>query len=294
VVLGPPEGMRAGAYVRGRATGTREFDVLSPRHLVPAVHAILLTGGSAYGLGAADGVMRWLRERDRGFPVDVGIVPIVPAAVVFDLGPLGRSDRWPGPDAGYAACDGAGLTVAEGSVGAGAGATVGKALGPEHAMKGGVGTWAERAGDLVVGALAVVNAFGDVLAADGRILAGARTAAGFADARARVVAGERAVRRWGNTTLAVVGTNAPLDRHQLAEVARSAADALSWRIRPVGTPVDGDVVFAVATGGGPPADALRVELLAQDALAIAIERAVTQARGVAGIPGLADAPGAEA
>ena len=288
VVLGPADGMRAGAYVRGRATGTREFDVLSPRHLVPAIHAILLTGGSAYGLGAADGVLRWLRERGRGFPVGVGVVPIVPAAVVFDLGPIGRSDRWPGPDDGYAACEAAGASVAEGSVGAGTGATVGKALGIEHAMKGGVGTWSVRAGDLVVGALAVVNAFGDVLDAEGSILAGARDGAGFANARSRLAEGALPSRRWGNTTLAVVGTNAALDRHQLAEVARAAADALSWRIRPVGTAVDGDVVFAVATGSGVAPDALQVELLAQDVVAQAIGRAVTEARGLSGVPGIGD------
>jgi L-aminopeptidase/D-esterase-like protein len=280
--------MRAAAHVRGRAAGTRELDALSPRHLVPAVHALLLTGGSAYGLGAADGVMRWLRERDRGFPAGVGVVPIVPAAVVFDLGPIGRSDRWPGPDDGYAACDAAGTTVAEGSVGAGTGATVGKAMGPEHAMKGGVGSWAVRAGDLVVGALAVVNAFGDVVGADGRILAGARTDAGFVDVRARLAGGAPPFRRWGNTTLAVVGTNAALDRAQLEEVARSAADALSWRIRPVGTAVDGDIVFAASTAGGPPVDPVQVELLAQDAVAAAIERAVTRAAGLGGVPGLAD------
>jgi len=294
VVLGPADGMRAGAYVRGRATGTREFDVLSPRHLVPAIHAILLTGGSAYGLGAADGVMRWLRERGRGFPVGVGVVPIVPAAVVFDLGPVGRSDCWPGPDDGFAACDAAGASVAEGSVGAGTGATVGKALGLEHAMKGGVGTWSVRGGDLVVGALAVVNAFGDVLDAGGQILAGARDGAGFANARSRLVAGAQPFRRWGNTTLVVVGTNAAFDRQQLSELAQAAADALPWRIRPVGTAVDGDVVFAVSTGTGASPDALRAELLAQDVVAIAIERAVREARGLSGVPGLADLGGESA
>jgi L-aminopeptidase/D-esterase-like protein len=280
--------MRAAACVRGRATGTRELDVLSPRHLVPAVHALLLTGGSAFGLGAADGVMRWLRERNRGFPVGVGVVPIVPAAVVFDLAPVGRADRWPGPDEGYAACEAAGVQVAEGSVGAGTGATVGKALGIEHAMKGGVGTWAVRSGDVVVGALAVVNAYGDVVDASGRVLAGARDAAGLADARARLLEGATPSRRWGNTTLAVVGTNATLDRQTLEEVARAAADALAWRIRPVGTAVDGDVVFAVSTGGTPVRDPLVAELLAQDALARSIERAVTEARGAGGVPGLAD------
>jgi L-aminopeptidase/D-esterase-like protein len=281
--------MRAAGHIRGRATGTREFDVLSPRHLVPAIHAILLTGGSAYGLGAADGVMRWLRERGRGFPVGVGVVPIVPAAVVFDLGPIGRSDAWPGPTEGYAACDAAGGAVEEGSVGAGTGATVGKALGIEHAMKGGAGSHAVRSGDLVVGALAVVNAYGDVVGADGRVLAGARHGSGFADARARLAEGAGAVRRFGNTTLVVVGTNAALDRHQLGDVARAAADALSWRIRPVGTAVDGDIVFAVSTGGASVPDPLRVELLAQDVTAQAIERGVTQAVGLGGVPGLARA-----
>ena len=288
VVLGPPGGMRAAGHIGGRATGTREFDVLSPRHLVPAIHAILLTGGSAYGLGAADGVMRWLRERGRGFPVGAGVVPIVPAAVVFDLAPIGRSDAWPGPAEGYAACEAADRGVEEGSVGAGTGATVGKALGIERAMKGGVGTWSVTAGDLVVGALAVVNAWGDVVAADGRVLAGAREGAGFADARARLAEGAGASRRLGNTTLVIVGTNADLDRPQLQEVARAAADALSWRIRPVGTAVDGDVVFAVSSGSVAVPDPLRVELLAQDVTAAAIERGVTQAEGLGVVPGLAD------
>ena len=289
VVLGPPAGMRAAAHLRGRATGTREFDVLSPRHLVPRIDGLLLTGGSAYGLGAADGVMRWLRAHDRGFRIpDIGVVPIVPAAVVFDLGPIGRSDRWPGPDEGYAACEAATLVVTEGSVGAGTGATIGKALGVERAMKGGVGTWAATGGDVIVGALAVVNAYGDVLNGAGGVLAGARGETGFADARAHLVAGEAPSTRFGNTTLAVVATNAALDRQALAEVARGAADALSWRIRPVGTAVDGDIVFALSVGEVAAPNPLTVELLAQDALCGAIERSVTEARGLGGVPGLAD------
>jgi L-aminopeptidase/D-esterase-like protein len=288
VVLGPPEGMAAAGYIRGRATGTREFDVLSPRHLVPRVNAILLTGGSAYGLGAADGVVRWLAERGRGFAVGATVVPIVPAAVVFDLAPIGRADHWPGPAEGYAACDAAGSEVAEGSVGAATGATVGKVLGPERAMKGGIGTSALAREGLIVGALAVVNAFGDVVDATGRILAGARDRDGFADARAHLLAGGVPMQRFGHTTLVVVGTNADLDRWALAEVARAAADALSWRIRPVGTAVDGDIVFAVSVGGAVAAHPLVVELLAQDAVTAAIERAVTRARGTAAVPGVAD------
>jgi L-aminopeptidase/D-esterase-like protein len=183
VVLAPPGGMRAAAACRGRATGTRELDALDPRHIVEHVDAILLTGGSAYGLGAADGVMRWLLARRRGFPVGPDIVvPIVPTAVLFDLGNTGAAPVWPGPDDAEAACAAAAAEIAEGSVGAGAGATVGKAAGIERAMKGGLGTWAARAGDVVVGALVAVNAVGDVRDARGAILAGARDdAGGFLD-----------------------------------------------------------------------------------------------------------------
>ncbi len=292
VVLAPPGGMRAAAYVRGRATGTRELDALSPSHLVPSVNAVLLTGGSAFGLGAADGVMRWLAERGRGFAVGVSVVPIVPAAVIFDLGPLGRHDRWPTAADAYAACDAAGTAVAEGSVGAGTGATVGKARGVEHAMKGGVGTWAERAGEVVVGALAVVNAFGDVRDATGAIIAGARAERGFVDAAAYLAAGGAPGGRFAvtgaNTTLVIVATNARLERTALVAVARAGADALARRITPVGTPVDGDVVFAASAGEVAAGSAVMVELLAQRAAEMAIERAVRLARGTSAVPGLAD------
>src|SRR5213593_4341316 len=186
VVLAPEGGMRGACAVRGRATGTRELDALHPRHLVGHVDAILLTGGSAYGLGAADGVMRWLRERGRGFPVGpAGVVPIVPTAVIFDfdLAPGSKADRWPTADDAYRACAAASPAIAEGSVGAGTGATVGKALGPRRAMKGGVGTWAVRAGDVVVSALVVLNAVGNVVDANGRILAGARQGGGGVDGK---------------------------------------------------------------------------------------------------------------
>jgi L-aminopeptidase/D-esterase-like protein len=291
VILGPPEGMAAAASVRGRATGTREFDALSPRHLVPGIHAILLTGGSAFGLGAADGVMRWLAERGRGFDVGVGVVPIVPAAVVFDLGMLGRSDRWPGPAEGYQACDAAGDSVEEGSVGAGTGVTVGKVMGPQGAMKSGVGTWAEQRGEVTVGALAVVNAFGDVRDAEGNIIAGARRDGEFVDARRYLAEGGAPggsfARSGSNTTLVVVGTNAHLSRGELAEVAAMSVDAMAQRVTPVGTQFDGDIVFAVSTEKITGAAPIAVEMLAQDAVATAIERAVTTAVGTKEVPGLA-------
>jgi len=291
VVLGPEGGMRAACAVRGRATGTREIDALNPRHLVDRIDAILLTGGSAYGLGAADGVMRWLRERGRGLPVgSAGIVPIVPTAVIFDfdLAPGGKADRWPTADDAYRACTAASADVAEGSVGAGTGATVGKALGPRAATKGGVGSWAASGGDIVVGALVVLNAVGNILDGSGAILAGARGADGtYVDALAHFGRGG-APFATRNTTLAVVATNATLDRTSLESLAQAAGDALARRIVPYGTLFDGDVVFAVSTAAATPATPLQAEALAGLALPIAVERAVRLARGLRGIPGLAD------
>ena len=295
VVLAPPGGMRAGVAIRGRATGTRELDALHPRHLVGHVDAVLLTGGSAYGLGAADGVVRWLRERGRGFPVGAaGVVPIVPTAVIFDfdLAPGGRADRWPSADDAYRACEAASPAIAEGSVGAGTGATVGKALGPRRAMKGGVGTWAARAGDVVVGALVVANAVGNVLDGAGRVLAGARGLDGKPVDALRYLA-EGGAPLGGaarHTTLAVVATNAALDKLQLEALAHAAGDAVARRIVPCGTPFDGDVVFAVSTAAVAPRTPLQAEALAQLAVPEAVERSVRLARGMGDVPGLADTP----
>lgn len=293
VVLAPPGGMRAAAALRGRATGTRELDPLDPRHVVGHADAIVLTGGSAFGLGAADGVMGWLRERGRGFPIRAElVVPIVSAAVIFDLGNTGAEPMWPGADAGAAACDAAGTDVAEGSVGVGAGATVGKAAGIARAMKGGVGTWASRGGDVVVGALVVTNAVGDVRDGRGAILAGAR------DERGQFLDTQRYLAQGGapfgsgppashNTTLAVVATNAALDKVALESLARAGSDALARRITPFGTLFDGDVVFAVSTAALHPASPLQAEALAAEVVPEALERAVRLARGTALTPGLA-------
>jgi L-aminopeptidase/D-esterase-like protein len=293
VVLAPPGGMRAAAIVRGRATGTRELDALHPGHLVPRIDAILLTGGSAYGLGAADGVMGWLRARGRGFPVRPGeVVPIVPAAVIFDLGTLDGDSRWPSPDDAARACDAAGATCAEGSVGAGAGATVGKAAGIARAMKAGVGAWAQTAGGVTVAALVVVNAVGDVRDGTGAILAGARDErGGFVDALAYLATGRAPFGvepPRANTTLAVVATDADLDRVELQGLAQAAGDALARRITPYGTLFDGDVVFAVSTARVAPASPLQAEALAAAVVPEAVERAVRLARGTAALPGLGD------
>src|SRR6266446_1508843 len=233
--------------------------------------------------------MRWLKERGRGLPVgSAGIVPIVPTAVIFDfdLAPGGKADRWPTADDAYRACTAASTSVAEGSVGAGTGATVGKALGPRAAMKGGVGSWAASGGDIVVGALVVLNAVGNILDGSGAILAGGKLVDALEHfARGGAPFGAVAAR---NTTLAVVATNATLDRTGLEALAQAAGDALARRIVPYGTLFDGDVVFAVSTAAAAPATPLQAEALAALAVPIAVERAVRLARGLMDIPGLAD------
>ena len=299
VVRGIADPFRAAAAITGRATGTRELDALSPHHLVDRVDAILLTGGSAYGLAAAAGAMRWMEERHRGFPVSGGVVPIVPAAVIFDLAPLGEFTARPDAAMAYAACEQARpAPVEEGSVGAGTGATVGKAAGARRAMKGGFGCAVDHEGDVMLGAMAVVNALGDVRDAQGRIIAGARADAAsgaFLDGERALAQGnaarirpERRVVAAENTTLCIVSSNVALSRVELAQLAQAASAALARRITPVGTSFDGDVIFATAPLEGVTAPPLQVETLAVRVLSDAIERAVRFARGRDGIPGMAD------
>jgi L-aminopeptidase/D-esterase-like protein len=298
VIRGIDGPFRAAAAIFGRATGTRELHVLSPEHIVDRVDAILLTGGSAYGLDAASGVMRWMEERGRGFDVGVGVVPIVPAAVVFDLVPLGRPDARPTPDMGYSACE---MAVAsgfdEGSVGAGTGTIVGKATGMGTSMKGGLGCAIRTGGTVTVGAVAVVNSLGDVRDASGRVIAGALDPdRRFIDTMTALTEGGgpdafRRARTLRNTTLAVVATDVVMDKVVLAQLAHAAGAALFKRITPTGTTFDGDVVFAicpVGTSSVRPAVVLQTETLAVAALETAIERAVRLARGRDGVPGLGD------
>jgi L-aminopeptidase/D-esterase-like protein len=294
VLRGVESAFRGGVCVFGRATGTRELETLDPTHQSGRVDAIMLTGGSAYGLDAAAGVMRWMEERKRGFDVGLGVVPIVPAAVLFDLS-IGDFRARPTADMAYAACDSARPTnIAEGCVGAGTGATVGKAAGREGAMKGGFGCGVRSAGPAVVCAAAAVNALGDVRAADGTIIAGARGKQGeFLDS-ARLMSQYASQPKFGrptpqHTTLCVVATNMALERSELAQLARAAGAALFRRITPVGTSFDGDVVFALSNPDGERGALLPLELLAASALEDAIERGVRTAVGRDGIPGLADA-----
>jgi L-aminopeptidase/D-esterase-like protein len=276
VVLLPGAGAVAGVDVRGPAPGTRETDLLQPGRLVEGVHAICLCGGSAFGLAAADGVMRFLREREVGQPVGPVRVPIVPAAVLFDLAT--GAVAWPGPDEGYAACLAASeRPPAEGRVGAGTGATVGKLLGPQAACPGGVGNASVRLpGGAVVGALAVVNAVGDVYGRDGRLLAGARGPDGRPSGAWRMVleSGRPAPPPAGaSTTIAVVATDAALDRAGCGRLADVAHDGLALAVRPAHTPYDGDAIFAVSAGAAR-ADPLSLGVAAAEAMWLAIERAV--------------------
>ena len=293
------EGAIGGVDVRGSAPGTRETDLLRPINLVQEVHAVLLAGGSVYGLDAASGVVRWLEERRIGFDLglDVGVVPIVPAAVLFDLD-IGRADVRPNAEAGYAACQAAtDGPVAEGSVGAGAGATVGKILGPKFAAKSGLGTASLKIGHgIVVGALAAVNAVGDVVDPNsGQIIAGARNpeGSGWADT-VKVMQGDleqTILTPVQNTTLGVVATNAALTKGQVNKVAQMAHDGLAMAIRPIHTMFDGDTIFALATGKGqeaPQGDPTIIGAAAAQVMAQAVLRAARQATGLAGVPAAAD------
>lgn len=299
VILADGEGAVAGISQRGAAPGTRETDLLNPSHMVQRVHAITLAGGSAFGLDAATGVMRWLEEHQRGFQAGASRVPIVPAAVIFDLPVGGKPTIRPTADCGYRAAAAANTgAVAEGSVGAGAGATVGKlggfaAPGQVLPMKGGVGTAAiTLPNGLVVGALAVVNAVGDIVdPATGKVVAGGRRKDGsLADARTLLRAGGTLPAKPAeNTTLVVVATNATLTKPQASRVALMADDGLARAIYPSHTSSDGDTVFALATGrfkGA--ADVDTIGGLAADAVAQAIVRAVREATGLPGIPAVRD------
>jgi L-aminopeptidase/D-esterase-like protein len=297
-VILAPNGAVAGVDVRGGAPGTRETDLLDPVNTVERVHAIVLSGGSAFGLDAAGGTVRWLEEHGIGFPTTAGRVPIVPAAVLFDLG-LGDPRIRPTAECGYkAAAAASGGPVAEGNVGAGAGATVGKLLGPGRAMKGGLGSAALTLPDgLVVGALVAVNAVGDVVdPGSGQVVAGVRTpdGRGLADARVLLrsgaLSGARSPLHGENTTLVVVATNARLTKAQATKVARMAHDGLARAIAPAHLPSDGDTVFALATGARGEADVGTVGALAAEATADAILRAVRSATALPGYPSARDLP----
>lgn len=291
-----PDGAVASGDVRGGAPGTRETDLLHLGNLVDRAHAVLLTGGSAYGLDAAAGVMRWLEERGHGRnvsrdPEKPVFVPIVPAAVVFDL-MTGRSDVRPDAEAGYAACEAASTgPVAEGAIGAGTGATVAKLMGLERALKGGIGTAAERtASGVTVAAIVAVNAVGEIVDPDsGLVVAGPRgdKPGTFGDSiealRREPLLPSYAVD--ANSTIGVVATDADLTKDDARRLAVVAQTGLARAIRPAHTTVDGDTIFSLATGvNDTPTDILQLGALAARAVERAIVRGVQEAAGLAGVP----------
>lgn len=302
-VILTPDGAVGGVDQRGGAPGTRETDPLRPMHVVEKVHAIVLAGGSAFGLDAATGVVRYLEEQGVGFQTGIAKVPIVPAAILFDLG-IGRSDVRPDAAMGYRACEAASTDrPAEGNAGAGMGATVGKMLGMTGATKSGIGTASEDlGGGVIVGAIVAVNAVGDVIDPEtGQILAGPRPGKDspidiregelFSDSLALMkrMAGVAAMRfaPRGNTVVGVVATNAGLNKEQVNKVAQMGHDGLARTVRPAHTMLDGDTLFALSTGSKN-VDVSIVGAYAAELVACAILRAVQNAKSVAGIPAAAD------
>lgn len=285
------QGAVCGVDVRGSAPGTRETDLLQPTHMVERVHAILLSGGSAYGLDAATGVMQFLEERGHGLPVGVGLVPIVPAAVLFDLA-IGNADVRPDKEMGYVAAQNASTDcAAQGNVGAGCGATVGKLAGLERAMKSGLGTASRTLPNgLVVGAIVAVNAVGEVRhPKTGQVLAAPRDDDGnlldSLDLLVRMA--HPPVFPGTNTTIGVVASNANLNKAQATKVAQMAHDGLARTIYPVHTMLDGDTLFAVATGGlDVPVDV--VGAVSAEVLADAVVNAVKAAEAAGGLPSYQD------
>ena len=291
-------GAIAGVDVRGSAPGTRETDLLKPINLVDRVNAIVLAGGSAFGLDAATGVMRWLEEHDAGYATAGGKVPIVPAAILYDL-TVGDGEIRPTAESGYQACKSAASgPVAEGNVGAGAGATVGK-LNGGRPMKGGIGTSSIKlANGLVVAAIVAVNCTGDVVdPRTGKIVAGARTedGRGFLDIAKSFRAGRGVAQATGrggeNTTIGIVATNARFDKTQMTKVAEMAHDGLARAINPAHTPYDGDTLFALSTGRSTvPANLAAIGALAAEAVSDAILRAVKKASSIPGYQAYRDLP----
>jgi L-aminopeptidase/D-esterase-like protein len=276
VVLCPP-GTAGSVDVKGGAPGTRETDALRPGTLTPEVHAIVLTGGSAFGLAAADGVVAWLAERDIGFDTDIARVPIVPAAVLFDLG-IGDASVRPDAAAGRAACEAAmSGPVEEGSVGAGTGATVAKDPDPSAGWKGGIGTSSASDGEVVVGAVAAVNALGAIVADDGTPIAVNRSPQAGAEPSGGT-----------NTTLVVVATNARLSKERANLLAQAGSEAIAAAVRPSHTLRDGDCVFAVGTGQVEAPQPV-IERLAIAVTADAIRRGVRTAASLGGVPAIRDA-----
>jgi L-aminopeptidase/D-esterase-like protein len=282
------DGAICGVDIRGGAPGSRETELLRPERTVERVHGLVFTGGSAFGLGAADGVMRYLAARGRGVAFRSAKIPIVPASVIFDLG-IGAADVYPDAEAGMTACASAQREVTSGSYGAGIGATVGKARGLDHAMRGGFGVASTTVGTAVVAAAAVVNALGDIIDANGRIIAGTRNdKGGFADTAAILRQSDHATPT-ANTTLVALVTNAQLDVVGCTRLAAAAHDGIARAIHPAHTLYDGDTAYALSTGSTT-APLLALQVAAAEVTAEAIRAAVLHADSLPGLPAARDWP----
>ena len=287
VVLCPPNTV-ASCDVRGSSPGSRELVPLAPDKQIQEVHAILLSGGSAFGLGAANGVMKYLVEKKIGYATPWAIVPIVPSAIIFDLN-IGSSSIFPTEENAYVACQHASQKYEQGSVGAGTGAVVGKWSGFENAMKGGIGSSSQKSGEIIVGAIAVVNAVGDIIDKDGRTIAGARKEERFYERQERLASfnNDRLLIRNTNTTLIVVASNVKLSKVDTNRVAQRVHDGMARAIQPCHTTFDGDVSFALSAGQViAPVDL--VAEMAADTASDAIRNAVRSSKGRGGVKGLID------
>jgi len=290
-------GATAGVDIRGGASGTSEIGVLDPMHITPTIHGLVLSGGSAFGLEASSGVRRFLEQHEVGFDMRSARIPIVPSAILYDLG-IGNAHARPSREMGEAAAAAAFASkphalIEEGNVGAGTGATVGKINGMNFAMKAGLGTavWnlSGKFSGIQVAAMAAVNAFGDVLDAQGKVLAGARKTPdgnGFANTSKLMLDGAEAKFEGGNTTLAVVATNARLTKVEATKLAQLAQAGVIRAISPVHTTRDGDTIFSLSTGALPAVDINALGVAAAEVLAEAIRRAVRKAKSLGGVPGL--------
>lgn len=280
VILGPEDSVSSGE-IRGGGPGTREFDLLSTHTSTPGAHAVMLSGGSAFGLGAANGVVDWMREKGHGFPTPVGPVPLVTAAVCFDL-PMGEF-AWPEPENAYAACEAAGTTFERGCVGAGTGATAGKVMPDGGWTKTGLGAATIKVGDATLTAIAVANPYGEVIGADGSILAGywndgafRRTVEVMRQQPTDLPLGE-------NTTLCCIVTDAKLTKAEAHNVSRAAAPGFARALSPAATAVDGDLAICLSTGKVE-VDPFLLTIFAGEVVADAIRDAALQATDANGVP----------
>lgn len=280
VILGPEDSVSSGE-IRGGGPGTREFDLLSPTTSTPGAHAVMLSGGSAFGLGAANGVVDWMREKGRGFPTPVGPVPLVTAAVCFDL-PMGEV-AWPEPENAYAACEAAGPTLERGCVGAGTGATAGKVLPDGGWTKTGLGAATIKVGDATMTAIAVANPYGEVIDADGTILAGYWRDGGYQRTVDVMRQQPTGVPLGENTTLCCIVTDAKLTKAEAHNVARAAAPGFARALSPAATAVDGDLTVCLTTGRVE-SDPFLLTIFAGEVVAEAIRDAARQASDAPGAP----------